>query len=139
MSNKRISRDAQLGSISVSNVNHLHSADVLRSACAQALVSKAEAAALEAAAALAVAASLVRTLPKFLSPYLPAMLEHTLNPLVRQPAAPLKRISRAACGCAVAHMRSECALVQWLMHGCCDNMQLHDSSGNTHQHSHDPL
>ncbi len=50
----------------------------------QVQIGRAEAAALEAAAALAVAASLVRTLPKFLSPYLPAMLEHTLNPLVRR-------------------------------------------------------
>lgn len=45
-------------------------------------VGRAEAAALEAAAALAVAVALVRSLPKFLSPYLPALLEHTLNPLV---------------------------------------------------------
>ncbi len=47
------------------------------------MCARAEAAALEAAAALAVAVALVRTLPKFLSPYLPAMLSHTLDPVVR--------------------------------------------------------
>lgn len=46
-------------------------------------VLNAEAAAQEAAAALAVAVALVQSLPKFISPYLPALLEHTLNPVVR--------------------------------------------------------
>jgi ABC-type transport system involved in cytochrome bd biosynthesis fused ATPase/permease subunit len=49
----------------------------------QAPALNAEAAAQEAAAALAVAVALVQSLPKFISPYLPALLEHTLNPVVR--------------------------------------------------------
>ena len=43
---------------------------------------KSEAAALEAAAALAAVLAILRTLPKFISPYLPAILQHTLNPVV---------------------------------------------------------
>jgi hypothetical protein len=49
----------------------------------QAPALNAEAAAQEAAAALAVAVALAQSLPKFISPYLPALLEHTLNPVVR--------------------------------------------------------
>jgi hypothetical protein len=41
------------------------------------------AAALEAAAALAAIVALVRSLPKFISPYLPAILQLCLNPVVR--------------------------------------------------------
>lgn len=44
---------------------------------------RAEAAALEVAAALAAVLALLRALPKFVSPYLPAILQHTLTPVVR--------------------------------------------------------
>ncbi len=68
---------------------------------------KIEAASLEAAAALAAVLAILRTLPKFVSPYLPAILQHTLNPVVTALSQPPPKLSiqpgsSSACACHLA-------------------------------------